>query len=340
MDKNQSGDDSKGFFLVALVLDRSALALAAILAVWKAGGAYAPVPKDAPLARRKLLCSQADMVLTDIARFAEMHAHSCTLLLSEPQTAGFSVAGRQPPSDEMCMVIYTSGSTGQPKGVLCDHRCLWHSVCCFAKDIGATNRTRLLWKTPYQWRTAEYELFAALCFGGTLYIAPEGSHRRVPYLMEVVETHSITAFSTVPSVLPLLVEHLGKSSLKHMASVGEALPSELCRPFLLDNGPVLRNYYGLTETGMTSWRCSHFPNGSVAPVGQPQPEVQVTLLQPSGQPGQEGEVYFSGIMSRGYLKMPELTRERYHQAMKCCKVHPVHWTMNGSQCCDPVLNSN
>jgi len=309
------GDDSNGIFLVALVLDRSALALAAILAVWKAGGAYAPVPKDAPLARRKLLCSQADMVLTDIARFAEMHAHSCTLLLSEPRTSEscFSVPGRQPPSDEMCMVIYTSGSTGQPKGVLCDHRCLWHSVCCFAKDIGATNRTRLLWKTPYQWRTAEYELFAALCFGGTLYIAPEGSHRRVPYLMEVAETHSITAFSTVPSVLPLLVEHLGKSSLKHMASVGEALPSELCRPFLLDNAPVLRNYYGLTETGMTSWRCSHFPNGSVAPVGQPQPEVQVTLLQPSGQPGQEGEVYFSGIMSRGYLKMPELTRERYHE---------------------------
>eukprot|EP00438_Fugacium_kawagutii_P010344 Skav210915 [mRNA] locus=scaffold4127:11132:29640:+ [translate_table: standard] len=311
-------DASPGFFLVALVLDRSALALAAILAVWKAGGAYAPVPKDTPLARRRLLCFDADMVLTDTAEACEIH--NCTvLLLPRPDTEFTSRRQvRQPMPEDMCMVIYTSGSTGKPKGVQCDQRCLWHSVSCFAADIGASSGTRLLWKTPYQWRTAEYELFAALCFGGTLYISPEGSQRHFQYLKEVIATHSITALTTVPSVLSLLVDHLGNCpSLKYMASVGEALPRELCRPFLeggTSGTTVLRNYYGLTETAMTTWRCSYFPSGSVAPVGQPQPEVQVhLLLEPDARPGQEGEIYFAGIMSQGYFNMPELTRQRYHQ---------------------------
>lgn len=319
---NGCGDAFPTFFLVALLLDRSALALAAILAVWKAGGAYAPVPKDAPFARRKLFCSDADMVIIDKAEFSELH--SCTLLLpglrQGPGNFGITSRPPTPPTpptpDDLCMVIYTSGSTGQPKGVQCDHRCLWHSVSCFAQDIRACTGTHLLWKTPYQWRTAEYELFAALCFGGTLYIAPEGAQRHFRYLMEVIDTHSITALTTVPSVLSLLVEHLGKCpSLEYMASVGEALPRELCKPFL-ERSLVLQNYYGLTETGMTTWRCNYIPSGSVAPVGQPQPAVHVQLLsQPDGQAGQEGEIYFSGIMSRGYFNMPELTRERYHEVL-------------------------
>ena len=310
---DDADDASPVVFLVALLLDRSALALAAILAVWKAGGAYAPVPKDAPFARRKLLCSDADMVLADRAEFSELH--HCTLLL--PRLPGQVVAhacmpGCQPKPDDICMVIYTSGSTGQPKGVQCDHQCLWHSVSCFAQDIGASSSTNLLWKTPYQWRTAEYELFAGLCFGGTLYITPEGSQRHFGYLTDVIEAHSISALTTVPSVLSLLVEHLGKCpSLRYVASVGEALPCELCRPFL-ERSVVLQNYYGLTETGMTTWRCNYMPSGSVAPVGQPQPEVHVQLLS-DGETGQEGEIYFGGIMSRGYFHMPELTRERYHQ---------------------------
>ena len=311
----KENEQCRGFLLVALLLDRSALALAAILGVWKAGGAYAPVPKDTPFARQKLLCSEADMVLTDTAGLLQVHPITVFLPKTwNPKKEDSNFEARQePPPEEMCMVMYTSGSTGQPKGVLCNHRCLWHSVCCFANDIETTRRTRLLWKTPYQWRTAEYELFAALCYGGVLYIAPEGSQRLFRYLAQITKSYRISALTAVPSVLPLLTHHLGSwPSLKHMAAVGEALPAEVCRLFLKD-APVLRNYYGLTETAMTSWLCRCIPPGRVAPVGQPQPEVHISLLQPDGLPALEGEIYFGGILSQGYLNQPELTRERYHE---------------------------
>lgn len=284
------------FPLIALLLDRSALTVVAILAVWKAGFAYTPVPKDVPAARQRRLCSQADGLLTDRAELLDRHQAS--LLLDRMPIDGPRLMGHSPVPEDICMVIYTSGSTGAPKGVVCHHRCLWHSVSCFADDIEATSSSRLLWKTPYQWRTAEYELFGSLCFGGRLYVAPEGAQRHFGLLGQICSRWHIDAFTAVPSVLPLL-----ELSVKHVALVGEALPMDLARRHL--QTMQLRNYYGLTETAMTTWKCRDVPK-QVAPVGRPQEGSKVQLVK--------GEVHFGGIMSSGYLKQPELTQERYVQA--------------------------
>ena len=284
------------FPLIALLLDRSGLAVVTILAVWKAGFAYTPVPKDVPAARQRRLCSQADGLLTD--RVELLDRHPTSLLLDRMPIDGPRLVAHSPVPEDICMVIYTSGSTGAPKGVVCDHRSLWHSVSCFANDIKATSSSRLLWKTPYQWRTAEYELFGSLCFGGRLYVAPEGAQRHFGLLSQICGRWHIDAFTAVPSVLPLL-----KLSAQHIALVGEALPMDLVRRYLCSK--ELRNYYGLTETAMTTWKCRDVSK-QVAPVGRPQQGSKVRLVK--------GEVHFGGIMSSGYLKQPELTKERYVQA--------------------------
>ncbi|CAJ1362350.1 unnamed protein product [Effrenium voratum] len=300
----------RDYLLVALLADRSLLAVAAIFGIWQAGGAYAPVPKDAPTARQKVLCFEADLVVTDSVE--KCNEFQCALLIGS-SLMDTPKDWRIPNPEQTCMVIYTSGSTGRPKGVLCSHKCLWHSVHCFIEDIDANANSRLLWKTPYQWRTAEYEIFSPLCVGGTLYISPEGSQRQLRNLAHLLHFHSITAFTAVPSVLSSFVNYLGQHSLSHVAAVGEPLPSTLCKP-CLDNGIILRNYYGLTETAMTTWVCTRVPSSSVAPAGRPQPEAQVMLLShPEGDPQQEGEIFFSGIMSQGYLNMPELTAQLFHE---------------------------
>ena len=304
----------RDYLLVALLADRSLLAVAAIFGIWQAGGAYAPVPKDAPTARQKVLCFEADLVVTDSVE--KCNEFQCALLIGS-SLMDTPKDWRIPNPEQTCMVIYTSGSTGRPKGVLCSHKCLWHSVRCFIEDIDANANSRLLWKTPYQWRTAEYEIFSPLCVGGTLYISPEGSQRQLRNLAHLLHFHSITAFTAVPSVLSSFVNYLGQHSLSHVAAVGEPLPSTLCKP-CLDNGIILRNYYGLTETAMTTWVCTRVPSSSVAPAGRPQPEAQVMLLShPEGDPQQEGEIFFSGIMSQGYLNMPELTAQLFHEAGRC-----------------------
>ena len=305
-----------GVLLVALHLDRSSLALAAILGVWEAGGAYIPVPKDIPLPRRRALFSDAALVLTDTMDDGMADSHRIVLLETSRMLVSDSngQTTKTPDPDHVCMVVYTSGSTGRPKGVVCDHRCLWHSVRCFTKDLGEENCRRLLWKTPYQWRTAEYELYPALCLGGCIFITPDGSQTCLPFVTDALNDYAISALAVVPSVLVHMVEPISSiGSLTNVVAVGEPLPRHLCCKALQAQWQ-LRNYYGLTETAMTTWHCAALPESVIAPVGRPQNSAHVTLLDEDAKTARQGEVFFSGIMFRGYLHMPELTAERLWQA--------------------------
>eukprot|EP00439_Symbiodinium_sp_Y106_P066383 s1784_g10.t2 len=318
-----TGVPKTGEVLVALLMDRSALALAAVFGVWEAGGAYIPVPKDAPLQRRLTLCSDANLVLTDEAdreledglslssgptvRLLERSFVPADLRSIRLQSEGI------PDPSRTCMVIHTSGSTGRPKGVVCDHRCLWHSVSSFTTDLGENNCRRLLWKTPYQWRTAEYEMFPALCLAGCVFISPDGFQRQLTGVSDAIRDYDIRVMAGVPSVLTHMMEHLSSCSmLQHVVAVGEPLPRNLCSK-ALQASLHLTNYYGLTETGMTTWHCHAVPQSSTAPVGQPQPSVEITLCDEEGRSALEGEVMFGGIMFRCYLNMPELTAQKFRQ---------------------------
>ncbi|CAK0797049.1 unnamed protein product [Prorocentrum cordatum] len=265
------------------------------------------------------MCEDAALVLTDAGAAPEQLRGRTVRLGPRPCGApGGAAPGALslPEPGDVCMVVYTSGSTGRPKGAVCDHRNLWHSVLCFGSSIGVSSESRLLWKTPYQWRTAEYELYPALCAGGSLCVAAEGAHKRPDYIAKVLGDFGVHALVTVPTVLDMLLGHLdGAGALAHVAAVGEPLPSRACRGFLRGGGPVLQNFYGLTETGMTVWRCDREPAGATAPAGRPQPGVRVCVLRGGGllaaSPLEEGEIFFGGIMALGYLVGGALSEDHF-----------------------------
>ena len=74
---------------------------------------------------------------------------------------------------------------------------------------------------------------------------------------------------------------------------------------------------------MTTWHCHAVPQSATAPVGQPQPSVEITLCDEEGRSALEGEVMFGGIMFRCYLNMPELTAQKFRQAGEVLKVSGV-----------------
>jgi len=342
--------------LVALVLERTPLAVAAMFGAWRLHAVYAPLAHDSPPSRLAALCADATAIaiaatLNSVAKPAPLAVEGVSApivaLSPRPPSAQpapsrvtlcelFSGAMSDPGPEDPCMVMYTSGSTGKPKGVICSHRSLWHSVCCYSESVEISASMRFVWKSPYQWRTAEYEVYPPLCAGGRCFVSPEGANKRVDYLARVIHRHGITALTTVPTVLEPLAKLVAaeesswasshSSSLRHVAAVGEPLPSRICSLFLgrsIDQ-PLLQNYYGLTETAMTSWACRRQPEGANAPAGRPQPCASVHLL-PYGDDaspslaaaaglvvvGGEGEIHFAGVMSSGYLGDPALTAQRY-----------------------------
>jgi acyl-CoA synthetase (AMP-forming)/AMP-acid ligase II len=96
------------------------------------------------------------------------------------------------------------------------------------------------------------------------------------------------------------------------------LPPRLKQRFFERLGAKLLHLYGPTEAAIsvTGWECvPGTESGAVVPLGRPMANVQIYLLDRAGRPvppGVPGEIYVGGIaVARGYLKRPELTRERF-----------------------------
>src|ERR1043165_4425018 len=96
---------------VALLLERGADSIVAILGVMKAGGAYVPFDPATPKERLDFLLRDCGAtVVIDDALLASIDA---------AQPLPRNVVRMHPES--LAYVIYTSGSTGRPKGVLVPH---------------------------------------------------------------------------------------------------------------------------------------------------------------------------------------------------------------------------
>src|SRR5207249_11845323 len=117
--------------IVAVVTERNLDWMAAVLAIFKAGGAYLPIEPHFPADRIARLLSRAGcrLVLTE-------HGSTATLdhaLASLPGVATLYIAAAyaegQPEGDlgidvgpdQLAYIYFTSGSTGEPKGAMCEH---------------------------------------------------------------------------------------------------------------------------------------------------------------------------------------------------------------------------
>src|SRR6266511_494923 len=112
---------------VAVLLPRSAYAIAAMLAIMAAGGVYCPLDASAPELRTTdlLRTLRPRVVLTDRGVPPGLPAGAAVLdaageVLVLPQGKALPVTDLCP--DHLAYVIHTSGSTGRPKGVAMSHR--------------------------------------------------------------------------------------------------------------------------------------------------------------------------------------------------------------------------
>src|SRR5258708_1272284 len=113
---------------VGLLLERSAHAYAALLAVLKCGSAFVPLDPSFPAERIAYIAGDADLrLLVTAAKFGDAVAGAeCPILALDADAAAVAA---EPAShltlaenvDPLCYIIYTSGTTGRPKGVAAHH---------------------------------------------------------------------------------------------------------------------------------------------------------------------------------------------------------------------------
>ncbi len=328
--------------LVAILLDRSADMIAAVLAVMKAGGAYVPLDPAHPIdrlaytvqdaaARVVLTTGEVRERLSELERAggAAAPVWACIdeiLDATAGTPAGFEnpAAGVDP--SNMAYVIYTSGSTGRPKGTMVSHASLANAFRAWEEVYGLRSIRSHLQMASLSFDVCTGDIVRALCSGATLVIVPHELLFAPARLFELMRREQVQAAEFVPVVLRDVIRHLESTgeSLDFMRLVVAGSDGWYNHEYLKLRdlcGPATRvvNSYGLTEATIDStWFESaggELPGDGMVPIGRAFPNTGILLLDrdmqlvPAGTPG---EIAIAGEgLARGYLGRPDMTAARF-----------------------------
>ena len=162
---------------VALLLERSAEAIVAIMAVLKTGAAYLPIDPVLPAARIGFMIADAAPIAAITTRGLADRLDGCDLLvidINDPRIDSQPGTALPAPSpDDIAYLIYTSGTTGVAKGVAVTQ----HNVTQLfdSLDAGLPPAPGQVWTQwhSYSFDFSVWEIFGALLHGGRLVVVPE-----------------------------------------------------------------------------------------------------------------------------------------------------------------------
>ena len=308
--------------IVGIYMERSIDMLTALVGVHKSGGAYLPMDPVFPKDRLEFMLdnAQVPIILTDSIIKDTLPLNKAKIICISEQWKEISEQSTEKPEnratlDNLAYVIYTSGSTGNPKGVQIEHRALTNFLLSMGTSTNICEKDRLLAVTTLSFDIAGLEMLLPLVTGASVVIAGRDEVIDGEKLISLMDKHNISIMQATPATWRMLVEAhwQGSSKLKILCG-GEALPRDLANE-LMDRCSCMWNVYGPTET--TIWSTMMRMDSNVGPVsiGKPISNTTVYILDNEMKPtpvGVPGELYIGGAgLARGYLKLPELTREKF-----------------------------
>jgi amino acid adenylation domain-containing protein/thioester reductase-like protein/non-ribosomal peptide synthase protein (TIGR01720 family) len=300
---------------VALLVERSAHAIIAILAVLKTGAAYLPIDPALPASRIGFMLDDAapvaaistpgladrldgcaDLVVVDVEH-AQVDSYPCTGLPA-------------PAPDDIAYILYTSGTTGAPKGVGISHHTVTQLLGALPADLPVAG----VWTQwhSYGFDVSVQEIWGALLNGARLVVVPELVVRSPEDFHALLVAEQVSVLSQTPSALAVLSPQ-GLDSVELLIMGGEPCPAELVDRWA--DGRVMINVCGPSETSMfAAMSVPLTPASGVPPIGFPVPGTAFFVLDGWLRPvpvGVAGELYVAGRFGCGYWRRAGLTGSRF-----------------------------
>lgn len=282
--------------MILICLPRGIRSMVATIGVIKAGAAFTIVESTYGKDRIEYIKKDCNcrLVIDD-----EVYA--------EAMTYSFLEGYVETDPHDACFAVYTSGSTGNPKGVL--------------HEYGKIEKCILSQKTNYEGmpengtggNPAPLNFVASLMmlFGGTyyadcIYVMPYDVVKDIEKLTKFIEDNNVyTTFMTYS-----LFKAFKKlpSCLKRIS-----LGSEPCNGAYMD-GIMLTNSYAASETAFTIALFKIDKPYEITPVGKNLVDIKVQIVDENGNElpqGEVGEIYVEDEYTRGYINLPEKTKEAF-----------------------------
>lgn len=310
---------------VALLTERSAKTIVAMLAILKAGAAFVPLDPTYPAPRLAAMLRDAAPVLVigravlarDIAdAVGDCFADQATIHAAADQFSAEALPKLADAGDQ-AYVMYTSGSTGRPKGVVVPHRAVVRLVrgqnyARFAPD------EVVLHLAPLAFDASTFEIWGALLNGARLGVVP-GAQPSLDDIVAAIAGYGATTAWFTAGLFHLLVDERleGLRPLRQILTGGDVVsPTHVRHARQVLDGCRFINGYGPTEN--TTFSCCHLIEvdefGSL-PIGRPIDHSTAHVLDDELRPvldGEKGQLCVGGEgLAIGYLNAPEMTADKF-----------------------------
>jgi amino acid adenylation domain-containing protein len=315
---------------IAILMQHAAPAVAAVIAIAKAGRVIVSLNPTHPAARLRELIEDSEPSLLiagdDLRSQAEQIAGShCTV-------AGFEELAAQPanhnpavqvPGTAVAVLAYTSGSTGRPKAVMMTHRQLRRNAAVHSEAINCGADDRISMLSSLSGGQGITTPWIAMLNGAALFPFPI-MVKGVTGLADWMTRHDITIYASSASIFRNFVKTL-RADQRFPAIRVVRLSSE---PVTSDDFAKFRTHFphgccfaqtlSSTETGVIAWSRRPFSDAVAdgrLPIGRIARMQQVLIRDekdsPAG-PNEAGEIVVrSRYLSSGYWRNPELSAERF-----------------------------
>ncbi|MCY7976060.1 non-ribosomal peptide synthetase [Bacillus inaquosorum] len=306
--------------IVAVMMNRSMEMPAALLGIWKAGGAYMPLDPNFPEERLSFLLkdSQAAQLLIEENLMSFIPPHYEGNMIPIERTESYQSAAPDVALGDLAYLIYTSGTTGRPKGVLVNHQGIANTLQWRREEYGMTEQDISLHLFSYVFDGCVTSLFTPLLSGACVLLTTDDEAKDVLALKRKIARYKVSHMIIVPSLYRVLLEVMtadDAKSLRIVTFAGEAVTPDLLEMSeKICPSAELANEYGPTENSVATTILRQLNEKERITIGHPIANTKVFVLHGNQmQPiGAAGELCISGEgLAKGYYKQPELTDKAF-----------------------------
>lgn len=310
---------------VAILAERSIEMIVGVYGIVKSGGAYVPINTEYPKERIDYIMNDCNpkAILVFQAEAGNLTIPVVNLADKELVTGVFNNPLPVNSAEDILYVIYTSGTTGNPKGVMIEHRNLVRLLfnSKFQFDFNSSDVWTMFHSFCFDFSV--WEMYGATLYGGKLIVVSKDAAKNGQQFLDIIVKEKVTVLNQVPSSFYNLISlnrWNQKDSIRYLIFGGEALSPKRLKQWKETHPNVkIVNMYGITETTV---HVTYKDIGDleiekgISDIGSAIPTLGVYILNHMHLCGigVPGELCVSGEgLARGYLNLPEMTREKFIQ---------------------------
>ncbi|TVY56175.1 Nonribosomal peptide synthetase dtxS1 [Lachnellula cervina] len=304
--------------IVGVLFEKSQWAPVSILAIIKAGGAFAPLSPTNPRAR-----------LEDIAREANINVVLCsplqnklfpnppwqTIIVGDDTASSFlpdaEAQSRVATPDSLLYVLSTSGTTGTPKVFAVQHKSFATGAIARASLIRRGSDSRVLQFAPFVFDPSVEDILTTLMFGGCVCVPSDED------IMGDISAFMKTARVNFANITPSVAYTLKQDQLPDLEILllsGESPDQALVDKW--DGRVQLMNGYGPSECSVKCSINCHLSRNDPRNIGH-SAGTSLWVVKPGNHNrlaplGAVGELVIeSPNLAKGYMNRPAATEEKF-----------------------------